>query len=250
MDKKRALKQFNAIKELAKEIRLAADGWDEDWKTLIATLMSARTTDKKTIPTAQLLFDKYNDVNKLSKAKLSDVMKIIKPVNFYKTKSRNISNLAKILVRDYNSKVPRDFDKLIELPGVGRKTANVFLAEQGHGTIGVDTHVGWLSKQMGWTKHEKQDKVEEDLKKFQDMASQLDGMDVPFEVKVGEQDELFESINVAKIVEKLGHMGYEIKKSHVTLEEPIKELGEFPVKLMLDHNLEVEINVIVTKQAE
>jgi endonuclease-3 len=163
---KRAIRQLMELKKMAKEIRLAADGWDEDWKTLIATLMSARTTDRVTIPIATRLFEKYDNTNKLSKASISQIGKIIRGVNFYKTKSRNISNLAKILVKDYRGRVPHDFSKLIELPGVGRKTANVFLAEQGHGRIGVDTHVNYLAKQMGWTKHDNQEKVEKDLEKL------------------------------------------------------------------------------------
>jgi len=162
---KRAVKQLKEIEKLAREIRLAADGWGEDWKTLIAILMSARTTDKKTIPVAEGLFNRYKTIQSLKNAKLTDIEALIRSVNFYKTKSRNILNLAKILVDEYNEKVPHDFNKLIELPGVGRKTANVFLAEFGHGTIGVDTHVCWCSQKMGWTKHENQEKVEEDLKK-------------------------------------------------------------------------------------
>lgn len=166
MNREKALRQFREIEKLAGDLRLAADGWDEEWQTLIATLMSARTTDRVTIPIAQKLFDKYNNVSKLSKANVSDIASIIRGVNFYKTKSRNISELAKILMKEYNGKVPHDFDKLIELPGVGRKTANVFLAEQGHGTIGIDTHVNFIAKKMGWTKSDKQEKVEEDLKKI------------------------------------------------------------------------------------
>jgi len=160
---KRALEQFKAIEKLADERRLAADGWDEDWKTLIATLMSARTTDKITIPIAERLFDKYKTIKSLSNASYGNVASIIRGVNFYKTKSRNISKLAKILVKDYNSKVPHDFLKLIELPGIGRKTANVFLAEKGFDRIGVDTHVNFIAKQMGWTKSDKQEIVEGDL---------------------------------------------------------------------------------------
>jgi endonuclease III len=166
INKEKALRQFFEIKKKAREIRLAADGWDEDWKTLIATLMSARTTDKKTIPTAEGLFRKFDMIEKLAKAKESEIALLIRPVNFYKGKAKRIKELAEILVKDYEGAVPVDFSKLVELPGVGRKTANVFLAEQGHGTIGVDTHVGWISKQMGWTKSEKQHKVEEDLKKI------------------------------------------------------------------------------------
>lgn len=162
--RKKTLRQFREIEKLASELRLAADGWNEDWKTLIATLMSARTTDRVTIPIAERLFEKYDNVDKLSRAKTNDIAHIIRGVNFYKTKTKNIINLANILVGDYNSKVPDDFEKLIELPGVGRKTANVFLAEKGHGTIGVDTHVSFTARQMKWTKHESQEKIETDLK--------------------------------------------------------------------------------------
>lgn len=163
MDKKVALRQLKEIEKLAKMIRLAADGWDTDWKTLVATLMSARTTDKKTIPTAEILFSKYDTLEKLSNAKEEEVASIIRPVNFYRGKAKRIKELAGILIKEHGGKVPHDFDKLVELPGVGRKTANVFLAEYGYGRIGVDTHVGWVSKVMGWTKHTEQHKVERDL---------------------------------------------------------------------------------------
>jgi len=162
-NQKRAIYQLREIEKLALELRLAADGWDSDWKTLIAILMSARTTDKKTIVVAEKLFNKYDSIEKLSKASLKNIENIIRPVNFYRNKSRNIYNLSKILVNEFSSKVPHDFDKLVELPGIGRKTANVFLAEKGEGRIGVDTHVNWISKKMGWTKHDNQEKVEKDL---------------------------------------------------------------------------------------
>ncbi|MBP7708045.1 endonuclease III [Candidatus Pacearchaeota archaeon] len=166
MNSKKAIKQLKEIEKLAKEIRLAADEWDEDWKTLVAILMSARTKDKITIPIAAELFNSYSSLEKLSRAKIGDIENIIRQVNFYKTKSKHISELAKILVEKYNSKVPHDFNQLVELPGVGRKTANVFLAEQGYGTIGVDVHVSYISNYLGWTKSEKQEQVEKDLKKL------------------------------------------------------------------------------------
>jgi len=163
MDTKTAIKQLMAIKGMAKELRLAADGWDEDWKTLIATLMSARTTDMKTIPVAGALFSRYRNLRELSGADLGEVGVIIRGVNFYKTKAKHIIKLAKILVDDYSGKVPHDFAKLVELPGVGRKTANVFLAEHGHGRIGVDTHVDYVSHYLGWTSGKNQEEVEKDL---------------------------------------------------------------------------------------
>lgn len=166
MESKRAVRQLKAIEKMAGKIRLAADDWDEDWKTLIATIMSARTTDKITIPIAERLFNRYRTIGKLAKANVNDIAIIIRPVNFYKTKARNVVNCAQMLVDKHNSKVPHDFSKLIELPGVGRKTANVFLAEQGHGRIGIDTHVNFISHYLEWTDGKNQEDVEKDLEKL------------------------------------------------------------------------------------
>ena len=160
------LKQLNELKKKSSKMRLAAEGWTEHWKLLIATIMSARTRDEVTIPIADILFKKYSSVGKLSKASLKDIQKVIKPVNFYKNKSKSVLNCAKALVKEHSGKVPLDFDKLIKLPGVGRKTANVFLSEVGYDAIGVDTHVSYISQKLGWTKHKDPKKIEEDLKKL------------------------------------------------------------------------------------
>ena len=108
-------------------------------------------------------------------------------------------------------------------------------------------------KNVKWLESEKEiieKKAEEDLKNIQEVASKIDGVEVIITVKVGPEGQLFESINSAKISEKLKSMGFDIKKSKINLEEPIKKLGEFPVKVSLDHNLEVEIIVIVSGQSE
>lgn len=171
MNKKRALRQLREIEKhslVAKNdgMRLAAEAWNANWKTLISTLMSARTRDEVTIPTADKLFKKYPTIKKLSKANLKDVKKIIKPVNFYKNKSENILKTAKKIVKDFNGKTPKEFEKLLTLPGVGRKTANVFLAELGKDAIGVDTHLSHVSQKLDWTKNKQPHKIEEDLKKL------------------------------------------------------------------------------------
>lgn len=160
------LKQLFELEKLGSSMRLAAEKWDRPWKTLISTILSARTRDEKTIPVAGDLFRKYTKIKDLANAKLKDVQKIIRPVNFYKTKSKNVINCAKILFDKYNGKPPHDFDKLLELPGVGRKTANVFLSEMGKDAIGTDTHVLYLSRKLGWTRQKQPEKVEEDLKKL------------------------------------------------------------------------------------
>ena len=91
-------------------------------------------------------------------------------------------------------------------------------------------------------------KSEEELKRAQELASGLDDLEVPLQVKVGEEGQLFESINAQKISERLREMGYDVKKSQIKLKEPLKETGEFPVKIVLDHNLEAEIRVIITEE--
>jgi len=162
MDSGKAVSQFKSLKKMVKDknMRLAAE-WDEDWKVLIATILSAVTRDEVTIPVCEELFRKYSSMEKLSRARLSAVEKIIKRVNFHKNKSKNIIATAKILK---NKKIPEKVSELITLPGVGRKVANVYLAEahDAH-AIGVDTHVARISYKLGWTASKNPAKIEKDL---------------------------------------------------------------------------------------
>lgn len=92
-------------------------------------------------------------------------------------------------------------------------------------------------------------KAEEELKSTQESASQLDDLEVTISVKVGEEGQLFESIGAQKIADSIKVMGFKIKKEQIQLEEPLKETGEFLVKVSLEHNLEAEIRVIITEEA-
>jgi endonuclease-3 len=165
INQKKAVRQLNALKRAGKQLRLAAE-WRRPWQSLISTILSARTRDEKTIEVSNALYRKYKSVRALAEADLRDVGRIIRGVNYYRTKAKNIIACAGKIAREHGGAVPRDFDKLVELPGVGRKTANVFLAHQGGAHIGVDTHLGYVSRKMGWTKHDKPHLVEEDLKKL------------------------------------------------------------------------------------
>ena len=101
---------------------------------------------------------------------------------------------------------------------------------------------------LEWAKIQKEieeKKAEEELKKVQEMASKIDGQEVVIPVKVGEEGQLYESVGIQKIWEELKRLGFGLKKTQIELEKPIKELGEFPVKIKFDHNLEAEIKVIV-----
>jgi endonuclease-3 len=168
MNSSQAIKQLNYLKDLisknSDQPRLAAEGWDEDWKILIAIILSAQTRDSKTIPVAEELFAKYNSPEKLGRAPLKEIEKIIRSLNYFRTKSKNIKATAEIIGK---GGVPSEFEKLIELPGVGRKTANVFLVEAKNApAIGVDTHVARLSQKLNWTKNTHPHKIEKDLEKL------------------------------------------------------------------------------------
>jgi endonuclease-3 len=160
------LKQLSFMKKNSKAMRLAAEKWKSPWQTLISTILSARTRDEKTIPIAKKLFQKYSSVNKLAKANIKDVQGIIRPVNFYRNKSKSVINCSKVIVEEHKGKIPKNIDELLKLPGVGRKTANVFLSEYGDHAIAVDTHVFYISRKLGWSKNKNPHKVEEDLKKI------------------------------------------------------------------------------------
>jgi endonuclease-3 len=163
METKKAIKQLNEIRKLKGDMRLAAEAWPTDFQILISIILSARTLDETTIRVCNQLFAIYPDAKSLSKAKISEIQKIINPINFYRNKSRNLSNCAKILVKEFEGKVPIDFNQLITLPGVGGKTANVFLSEKGKDTIGVDTHVFYISRYLDWSNSNKPELVEKDL---------------------------------------------------------------------------------------
>lgn len=163
MDSKIAISQLKRLKKSTPKIlRLAADDWDQDWKTLIAIILSAQTRDTKTIEVCEKLFKKYPYVGSLAKSPLRTIEREIRSINYYRTKAKNIKKTAEILTK---TKFPETLEELIKLPGIGRKTANVFLAEARNvAAIGVDTHVARISRKLGWTKNVDPSKVEEDLK--------------------------------------------------------------------------------------
>ena len=120
------------------------------FRILIATILSARTKDENTTKAADKLFKLYGTPQKLAKAKVKDVEKVIKSVGFYHVKSKRIIEVANLILSKYNGKVPADIDKLVDLPGVGRKTANcvlVYAFEKP--AIPVDTHVHRISNRLG-----------------------------------------------------------------------------------------------------
>ena len=117
---------------------------------LIGTILSARTKDENTTKVVKKLFSKYRSAKELSKAKVKDVEKIIKSIGFYHVKAKRIIDVASIINSKYKGKVPNSLDELIQLPGVGRKTANcVLVYAYEKPAIPVDVHVHRISNRLG-----------------------------------------------------------------------------------------------------
>ena len=130
--------------------------------------MSAQSTDKRVNTVTPILFSKYNGLKALKKAHLEDLESIIRPVGSFRKKASYIKNIAGILDESYNGVVPTNRDLLVELPGVGRKTANVFLSEfYNMPYIAVDTHVERVSKRLKLaSKNDDVLKIEKKLEKY------------------------------------------------------------------------------------
>jgi endonuclease III len=161
MDSKKAIQQLKFLDKLApKEMRLAAE-WEKDWQVLISTILSAQTKDETTIKICEILFKEFDSPEKLRKASIKEIEKIIKPINYHKTKAKNIKATANLISKNG---IPETIEELILFPGVGRKTANVFLAEyHKKAAIGVDTHVSFISQYLEWSKNKNPHKIEKDL---------------------------------------------------------------------------------------
>ena len=123
--------------------------YNTDYELLIAIVLSAQSTDKRVNTVTPIIFNRYKSLNELKEANLRDLEDIIRPVGSFRKKSSYIKDIATILVDEYDGVVPTDRELLIKLPGVGRKTSNVFLSEfYNYPAIAVDTHVERVSKRL------------------------------------------------------------------------------------------------------
>jgi len=146
------------------------------FQLLIATILSAQTTDKQVNKITPLLFSKFKKPEDFVSASIEEIEEMIKSVNFYKNKAKNIKKLCETLVKQYNGKVPDSLNELVKLPGVARKTANVVLS-QGFGKaegIVVDTHVKRVSQRLELTENSDPVKIEQDLMRILDKKNWID----------------------------------------------------------------------------
>ena len=134
---------------------------DNAWQLLFATILSAQCTDARVNIVTETLFKKYPSVLAFARADLKELEQDIKPTGFYHNKAKNIIGCAKAILEKHGGEVPAKLEELIELPGVGRKTANVIRGNiYNEPSIVVDTHVKRISKHFGFTKSDDPEKIE------------------------------------------------------------------------------------------
>lgn len=155
------------LKKNYPDVKTALD-FSSPLELLIATILSAQSTDKQINKVTKTLFKKYRTPQDYVKTPQEELEKDIYSTGFYRNKAKNIKKMCEILVNDFNSKVPDTMEDLITLPGVARKTANIVLSSafgkiEG---IAVDTHVKRLSFRLGLSANTDQDKIEKDLMKI------------------------------------------------------------------------------------
>ena len=151
-------KEYSDIKTVLK--------YKSQFQLLISIVLSAQTTDENVNKATKGLFKEFPNAKLLASARIKKIEKLIFSTGFYKIKSKNIHALSKMLVNDYNSSIPKTIEELVKLPGVGRKTASVYLAEIfDQPTIAVDTHVLRVSHRLGLsTKRHDPVQTEKELK--------------------------------------------------------------------------------------
>lgn len=152
------------LKRLYPRIRIALC-FSSPWELMVAVILSAQTTDVKVNHITKKLFKKYRTIHAYAHASPREFMSDIRGVNYYKTKARHIIAAAQKIVHQYGGKVPMTMDALTELPGIGRKSANVIINECTKKPVGivVDTHMIRLSRLMGLTSYKNPKNIELDL---------------------------------------------------------------------------------------
>lgn len=137
-----------------------------DWQLLTAIMLSAQSTDKQVDETLPGLWAAFPDMESVIKAPVEKLEEAIKSIGLYKVKARNIRKCCEMLCEKYDGKVPKTIEELVKLPGVGRKTATLFLADAyGIPGVTVDTHVFRISKRIGWAAGSNPVQVEKELMK-------------------------------------------------------------------------------------
>ncbi|HSJ83926.1 MAG TPA: endonuclease III [Acidimicrobiia bacterium] len=155
---------LNRLRRRYPDIGTALD-YESPFQLLVVTVLSAQTTDDNVNKVAPILFERYPTVSDLAEADPEEVEAIVYSTGFYRQKTKSIITLAQGIDEKFGGEVPMSIEALVQLPGVGRKTASVLLAEAwGVPAIAVDTHVKRVSRRLGLTAQADPVKIEQDLK--------------------------------------------------------------------------------------
>jgi endonuclease-3 len=155
---------LNRLRRRYPDIGTALD-YESPFQLLVVTVLSAQTTDENVNRVAPILFERYPTVSDLAEANPEEVEAIVYSTGFYRQKTKSIITLAQAIEEEFGGEVPMSIEELVRLPGVGRKTASVLLAEAwGVPAIAVDTHVKRVSRRLGLTAQADPVKIEQDLK--------------------------------------------------------------------------------------
>ncbi len=163
----RAQEVFKRLKKEFPEAKCALDHQDP-FELLIATILSAQCTDERVNKVTPALFKRFPTPEKMAQASLEELEELIHSTGFYKNKAKSLLGASQKIIKEYGGEFPVDMQKLIALPGVGRKTANVVLGNAFNAPEGVvvDTHVTRLSHLLGLSKQNTAEKIEDDLNKL------------------------------------------------------------------------------------
>lgn len=163
-EKGKARAILNRLRRRYPDIGTALD-YESPFQLLVVTVLSAQTTDENVNKVAPILFERYPTVSDLAEADPEEVEEIVYSTGFYRQKTKSIIKLAQGIEEIFDGEVPMDIEALVQLPGVGRKTASVLLAEAwGVPAIAVDTHVRRVTRRLGLTAQTNPVKIEQDLK--------------------------------------------------------------------------------------
>jgi len=163
-NKQRSIKIIGLLEKAFSGAKIALS-YSGPLELLVATILSAQTTDARVNIVTKSLFKKYRKAEDYANSNLAELEQEIRSTGFYHNKAKNIKNAGKMLVEKFNSEVPKTMREILELPGVARKTANIVL-QNAYGVvegIAVDTHVRRVSRRLGLTTKEDPGKIEEDL---------------------------------------------------------------------------------------
>lgn len=165
--KERIAQVIELLEKLYPEAKTALN-YHTPLEMLVATMLSAQTTDVRVNIVTKSLFQKYQTPEDYANADIKELEQDIRSTGFYHNKARNLQNCCRLLVEKFHSQVPKTMNELLELPGVARKTANIVLYNSYGITAGiaVDTHVSRLSQRLGLTQSEDAARIEQDLIKI------------------------------------------------------------------------------------